>query len=461
MLDAGLDQLEQAHCIVGQYRHRAIGSGNRLAAGVQPLGDYFNLAGQLVFDVSTLFGQRRDLPGELVELHSDLGLAVLDCIQLLALHRPLACGCCIKARHLPRELIDKFLVAQVEFVAPLDQLFGKYAVAFGQSFVHLPGFFGEFGQSRTGGFHCLAINLADLRDRAAQVLFQLGDRRLPGFHRAAFAVTQRADQAGTFIAHRTKPGAKRSQAFGLMRIEHGTRCNQFFGQGCGTAAHRRQRDHLMRVELSPDGIAAGVDLGEPLVGDLAHLIGLTGKFSDGLTDQITQRFDLALARLTKVVEFLEPAHQFGYLRMRTASGCGDVVAHVLGRAGDHRELTAQLLHIFKRRRADIADRIDPRAVIVDEFGEALGVLRQPLGSDTAKRINITRLRSDELTRQTQLAVNCGQTDFQRSRGIAQQLGSGSKSGSLSPAVAHRDQPQHRHQQYRHRPITQPARPLRG
>ena len=399
MLDAGLDQFEQPDRVVGQLRNGAVGPGNGVAAVCQVLRNRAHVCGQPRLDMLALIRQAGDLPGEPFKLRADFGMPLVKRVQMFVLRTALAdCGV-IQTGHLIGQLSHEFTVPVVKFAAALSQLLREQAVAFSQPVIDQPGLVSQFGQPAARGFHRLAVNLANLLDRAAQIVFEFADRRLPCGQGARFAVAQGAHQRRAFIAHRTQPGAQRGQAIGLVHIEQGPRLGQFGAQCCGPAAHRRQGRDFVRVELGAEIFAGGLERAKALLGGSAHSIGMRSKFGDRARHGVAQRFDLALARLAKFVELLKPADQLGNLRMRVAARRGDVVGHVLGRTGDHRQLPAQFFHVFKRRRADGSDRIDPCAVVVDQFGEPLRMLRQSLGGNAAQRVDIARLRRDKFARQ--------------------------------------------------------------
>ena len=145
--------------------------------------------------------------------------------------------------------------------------------------------------------------------------------------------------------------------------------------------------------------------------------------------------------------------------MGGAPGGADVVGYVLGRAGDHRQVAAQRLHILERGGTDRLDRIDPRAVVLDQRSQLAGMFGQALAGNPAQALDIAGLGGDELARQAEFAVDGGKPRFEPGRFFAQQAGGFAKAAGFLTAVAHRDQPDNGDQQDRNRPITQPAAPL--
>ena len=128
--------------------------------------------------------------------------------------------------------------------------------------------------------------------------------------------------------------------------------------------------------------------------------------------------NLPFAGLAKLVEFIEAGDQLINLPVGRAPCGGDMIGHVFRRASNDWKMPAQILHIVERSCADGLDGVDPGAIVGDQAGQPVRMLRQPFGSNTAKRIDIARLRRDELPRQAELAVDCGQAGFKFGRFFA-------------------------------------------
>ncbi len=97
-----------------------------------------------------------------------------------------------------------------------------------------------------------------------------------------------------------------------------------------------------------------------------EVLGLFRQPDERFVDMVAQRLDLSFAGLPEFVEALETADHLLDLAVRGATGIGDVVGDVLGRAGDHRKLAAQLLHVFERGHADLTDQFNARTVFDDQ-----------------------------------------------------------------------------------------------
>ena len=88
------------------------------------------------------------------------------------------------------------------------------------------------------------------------------------------------------------------------------------------------------------------------------------------------------------------------------------------------------------------------------------MLGQAFGRHPAQRFQIARLGGYEFAGEAQLAVHGGQPQFEAGRFRTQRLRRCGKPGRFAAAVAHGQQPQHRHQEHRQRPLAEPAGPLR-
>ena len=140
-------------------------------------------------------------------------------------------------------------------------------------------------------------------------------------------------------------------------------------------------------------------------------------------------------------------------------GAADVVGDVLGRAGDYRQLPAQLFHIVERRIADRADGINSRSILANQAVQPLCMFGEPLAGDAAQCIEIARLGSQELARQAKFAVDRGQPQFEPRRFISQRSGGLAEPSGFAGAVAHCNQPQASQQDEGQGPIADPADPV--
>ena len=95
--------------------------------------------------------------------------------------------------------------------------------------------------------------------------------------------------------------------------------------------------------------------GEALGRQLFELTGLFRQMAERFGNRVAQGFDLALAGLAEFVKPLETGDHFLKLGMGGAPGIADIVGHIAGRIGDHRQLSAQLFHIVECGGADAAD----------------------------------------------------------------------------------------------------------
>ena len=130
-----------------------------------------------------------------------------------------------------------------------------------------------------------------------------------------------------------------------------------------------------------------------------------------------------------------------------ADGIGDI----LGRAGNHRQLAAQPLHIVERRAADCGDRFHLGAVVADQTLQPLGMFTQTFSGDPAQRIEIAGLRRDKFARKAKLAVDHRQPGFEPGRFGGKQAGGIAKARRLAAAGAQCEQPRDADQQHRRRP----------
>jgi len=235
----------------------------------------------------------------------------------------------------------------------------------------------------------------------------------------------------------------------------------FTGQCTGSRPDSGQRRDLVRIKLRTEFSAAFGQSCEALRGDGVELLALAGEFAQRLIDRAAHAGHLALAGLAKLVEPVEAVDQVFQLRMRGSASRGDVVGHVLGRAGDHRKLAAKALHVFECSLADGADRIDAGTVVADQLFETVGVLRQSLGRYPAQRFQIARLRGDELASKAQFAVHSGQPHLQL-RGLGgQQPGGIAEARCFAAAAAHGEQPYDADEEHRHRPFGNERSPETG
>ena len=131
-----------------------------------------------------------------------------------------------------------------------------------------------------------------------------------------------------------------------------------FGMACGQFVVEPGEGHMLAFEYpvqrctlpldcaDPVGMR-GIECGQPLAKSAQRGIQL----GPGACNQ-------AFGGLAKFVEAVEAADQVLQLGMGGAPGGADVVGDVLGGAGQHRQLSAQPLHIVERRARNTADCLD-------------------------------------------------------------------------------------------------------
>ena len=208
MLDAGLDQFEQADAAIGQLGDCGIGAVQSLAACRELVTQRGQARRDAVFGGAAKLGHFIELAGERFELAGGSFAVGQQSCALFFLRGAALGDLFVKPFQLASQLRDEFAMARFELAAAALDLFGKQPVALDHPGVDIFGFLGQFRQPVAGRGHRPFVDLANLGDRCGKILFQLPDCLLPGIERGILALAQRTDHRSALVADRDQPGAQ-------------------------------------------------------------------------------------------------------------------------------------------------------------------------------------------------------------------------------------------------------------
>ncbi len=101
--------------------------------------------------------------------------------------------------------------------------------------------------------------------------------------------------------------------------------------------------------------------------------------------------------------------------MGGSAGIADIVGHVLGSVGDHRQLAAQFVHVVERACRNFGDKVNALAILRNQAVQLPGAAGQPVDCDSPQRFEVAPLRGDEIARDGQFGVDADQPLFQKRR----------------------------------------------